>query len=297
MRADRGIAPISGRKRAYLGNSGAGGGRGRDQAGPPRTGRPYVVAFLGGFHGRTYGAISLTASKAKYHAGFGPLVPGVYHAPYGHVEDLRWFDEVLFDKLVPANEVAAIIVEPIQGEGGYIVPEDGFLEGLRASATSTAILLVCRRDPVGRWADRRMWAVEHWGVEPDILLTAKGIASGMPIAGLVARAEILEAWAAGHHGSTYGGNPVACAAALATIDLLEGGLVENAAERGIQAMAGLRPLQGGYPHLVCDVRGKGLMIGVEFDTAEHAEEVQWAAFERGLLVLECGRSTVRMSPP
>jgi len=141
-----------------------------------------------------------------------------------------------------------------------------------------------------------MWAVEHWDVEPDILLTAKGVGSGMPIAGLVARAEILEAWASGHHGSTYGGNPVACAAALATIDLLEGGLVENAAERGIQAMAGLRPLQERHPNLVCDVRGKGLMIGVEFDSGEHAEEVQWAAFERGLLVLECGRSTVRMSP-
>ena len=131
------IAPISGRKRAYLGNSGAEVVEAAIKLARHATGRPYVVAFLGGFHGRTYGAISLTASKAKYHARFGPLVPGVYHAPYGRVEDLRWFDEVLFDKLVPANEVAAIIVEPIQGEGGYIVPEDGFLEGLRRSATST----------------------------------------------------------------------------------------------------------------------------------------------------------------
>jgi 4-aminobutyrate aminotransferase len=142
-----------------------------------------------------------------------------------------------------------------------------------------------------------MWAMEHWGVEPDILLTAKGIGSGMPIAGLVARAEILEAWSAGHHGSTYGGNPVACAAALTTIDLLEGGLIENAAERGLQALNGLRPLREQFPRLVRDVRGKGLMLGVEFDTGEHAEEVQWAAFERGLLVLECGRTTVRLSPP
>jgi len=142
----------------------------------------------------------------------------------------------------------------------------------------------------------RMWAVEHWGVEPDILLTAKGIASGMPLGALVARAELLETWGPGAHGSTYGGNPVACAAALATIDLLEGGLVANAASRGDQALAGLEPVRRRHPHLVADVRGKGLMLGVEFDTAEHAEEVQWACFQRGLLVLECGHSSVRMAP-
>ena len=141
-----------------------------------------------------------------------------------------------------------------------------------------------------------MWAVDHWGVEPDILLTAKGIASGMPLGAMVARAELLETWGPGAHGSTYGGNPVACAAALATIELLEGGLVDNAAVRGEQAMAGLRPLLDRYDGLVRDVRGKGLMIGMEFDTGEHAEEVQWACFERGLLVLECGKTTVRMCP-
>jgi 4-aminobutyrate aminotransferase len=133
-------------------------------------------------------------------------------------------------------------------------------------------------------------------VQPDILLSAKGIASGMPLAALIARAPILEAWGPGAHGSTYGGNPVACAAALATIELLQGGLIANAAQRGEQALNGLRPLLGRYPGLVLDVRGKGLMLGVEFDTPDHAEEVQWAAFERGLLVLECGRSCVRMSP-
>ena len=141
-----------------------------------------------------------------------------------------------------------------------------------------------------------MWAVEHWGVEPDILLTAKGIASGMPLGGMVARADLLESWGIGAHGSTYGGNPVACAAALATIDLLEGGLIANAATRGEQALAGLRPLAERFDGLITDVRGIGLMLGVEFDTAEHAEEVQWACFERGLLVLECGKSSVRMSP-
>jgi 4-aminobutyrate aminotransferase len=212
------------------------------------------------------------------------------------VADLRWFDEVLFDKLAPANEVAAIIVEPIQGEGGYLVPETGFLEGLRELCDRHGILLIADEIQSGAGRTGRMWAVEHWGVKPDILLTAKGIASGMTLGALVARAPLLEAWGPGAHGSTYGGNPLACAAALVTIDLLEGGLVDNAAERGEQAMAGLRPLLARFPELVKDVRGKGLMIGVELDTAEHAEAVQWGAFQRGLLVLECGRTTVRLCP-
>jgi 4-aminobutyrate aminotransferase len=260
------------------------------------TGRPYVVAFLGAFHGRSYGSVSLTASKAKYHAGFGPLLPGVFHAPFGRVDDLRWFDEVLFDKLVPANEVAAIIVEPIQGEGGYIVPEDGFLAGLRDIADRHGIVLVFDEIQSGAGRTGKMWAAEHWDVKPDVVLTAKGIASGMPLGGLVARADLLEAWGPGAHGSTYGGNPVACAAALATIDLLEGGLVDNARVRGEEAFTGLAELRRRHPGFITEVRGKGLMIGIEFDTAEHAEEVQWAAFQRGLLVLECGKSSVRMSP-
>jgi 4-aminobutyrate aminotransferase len=290
------IAPISGRVRAYLGNSGAEVVEASIKLARYATHRPYVVSFLGAFHGRTYGAVSLTASKAKYHAGFGPLLPGVFHAPYGRVEDLRWFDEILFDKLVPANEVAAIIVEPIQGEGGYVVPEDGFLQGLRKICDEHGIVLIADEIQSGAGRTGTMWAIDHWGVEPDILLTAKGIASGMPLGAMIARAELLEAWGPGAHGSTYGGNPVACAAALATIELLEGGLVENAAVRGEQAMAGLRALIGPYNGLVHDVRGKGLMLGVEFDSGAHAEEVQWACFERGLLVLECGRSSVRMSP-
>jgi 4-aminobutyrate aminotransferase len=291
-------APIKGgRVRTYLGNSGAEVVEAAIKLARYATHRPYVVSFLGAFHGRTYGAVSLTASKAKYHAGFGPLLPGVFHAPYGRVEDLRWFDEVLFDKLAPASEVAAIIVEPVQGEGGYIVPEDGFLQGLRDICDRHGILLVADEIQSGAGRTGRMWAVEHWGVEPDILLTAKGIASGMPLGGMVARADLLEAWGVGAHGSTYGGNPVACAAALATMDLLDGGLTANAATRGAQAIDGLRPLVDRYDGLVTDVRGLGLMLGVEFDTAEHAEAVQWAAFQRGLLVLECGRSSVRMSPP
>lgn len=291
-----GIAPIDGPARTYLGNSGAEVVEAAIKLARYATHRPYVVAFLGAFHGRTYGALSLTASKAKYHTGFGPLLPGVFHAPYGRVEDLRWFDDVLFDKLVPATEVAAIVVEPVQGEGGYIVPEDGFLQGLREICDRHGILLVADEIQSGAGRTGKMWAIEHWGVKPDILLTAKGIASGMPLGGMVARADLLEAWGAGAHGSTYGGNPVACAAALATIDLLVGGLIDNAAARGEQALRGLRPLVERFDGLVRDVRGLGLMLGVEFDSAEHAEEVQWACFERGLLVLECGKSSVRMSP-
>ena len=290
------LAPISGKARVYLGNSGTEVVEAAIKLARSATKRPYVVAFLGAFHGRTYGSVSLTASKAKYHAGFGPLLPGVFHAPYGRVEDLRWFDEVLFDKLAPANEVAAIIVEPIQGEGGYIVPEDGFLQGLRGICDAHGILLIADEIQSGAGRTGRMWAVDHWGVEPDILLTAKGIASGMPLGALIARAELLETWGPGAHGSTYGGNPVACAAALATIELLEGGLVDNARLRGEQAVAGLRRIAGQFPRMIRDVRGKGLMLGIEFDTAEHAEEVQWEAFQHGLLVLECGRSSVRMSP-
>jgi 4-aminobutyrate aminotransferase len=290
------IAPIEGRARAYLGNSGTEVVEAAIKLARFATGRQYVVAFLGAFHGRTYGSISLTASKSKYHAGFGPLLPGVYHAPYGRVEDLRWFDEVLFDKLVPANEVAAIIVEPIQGEGGYVIPEDGFLEGLRRICDDHGILLIADEIQSGAGRTGRMWAVDHWDVKPDVVLMAKGIASGMPLGALVARADLLEAWGPGAHGSTYGGNPLACAAALETIALLEDGLVENAEIRGRQAMAVLSTLPSRYPGLVREARGKGLMIGIEFDTGEQADAVQSAAFQRGLLVLEAGRSVVRMSP-
>jgi 4-aminobutyrate aminotransferase len=291
------IAPMSGKLRTYLGNSGTEVVEAAMKLARHFTGRPYIVGFLGGFHGRTYGSVTLTASKAKYHARFDPLLPGIYHAPFGKVDDLRWFDDVLFNHLVPADEVAAVVVEPIQGEGGYIVPEDGFLQGLRELCTKHGILLVADEIQSGTGRTGKMWAVEHWGVEPDILLVAKGIASGMPLGAMVAPARIMESWGAGAHGSTYGGNPVACAAALATIELLEGGLVANAAVRGEQAITGLRELAGRYPRSVLDVRGRGLMIGVEFADPKLAEGVQWACFTRGLLVLECGKQTVRLCPP
>jgi 4-aminobutyrate aminotransferase len=292
-----GIAPMSGPVRTYLGNSGAEVVEASIKLARYATHRPYLVAFLGAFHGRTYGAVSLTASRAKYHAGFDPLLPGVYHAPYGRVADLRWFDEVLFERLVPANEVAAIIVEPIQGEGGYVVPEPGFLAGLRGICDEHGIVLICDEIQSGAGRSGRMWAVQHEGVKPDILLTAKGIGSGMPIAGMIARAELLQAWGPGSHGSTYGGNPVACAAALATIDLLEDGLVDNAAVQGERAMRALSAVRDRFPGIITDVRGKGLMIGIELDTPERAERVEWGCFERGLLVLQAGKSCVRLSPP
>lgn len=293
------ITPIAGgdRPRVYLGNSGTEVVEAALKLARHATGRPYIVGFLGGFHGRTYGSVSLTASKAKYHAGFGPLLPGVFHAPFGRVEDLRWFDEVLFRHLVPANEVAAIVVEPIQGEGGYVVPEPGFLPGLRDLCDRHGILLVADEVQSGAGRTGTMWACEQWHVRPDILLTAKGIGSGLPIGAMVARRDLMEQWGPGAHGSTYGGNPIACAAALVTIDLLRDGLVANARTRGAQAMPVLRQLAARHPDVVTDVRGRGLMIGVEFDTPERAEAVQWAAFRRGLLVLECGRSAVRISPP
>jgi 4-aminobutyrate aminotransferase len=292
-----GIAPMSGPVRAYLGNSGAEVVEAAIKLARYATHRPYLVSFLGAFHGRTYGAVSLTASKAKYHAGFDPLLPGVYHAPYGRIEDLRWFDEVLFERLVPASEVAAIVVEPIQGEGGYVVPEPGFLAGLRRICDEHGILLICDEIQSGAGRTGSMWAVDHEDVEPDILLTAKGIGSGMPIGGMIARAELLEAWGPGAHGSTYGGNPVACAAALATIDLLEDGLIENARVQGEHALRTLAALGDRFPGVVTDVRGKGLMIGIELDSPERAERVEWGCFERGLLVLQSGKSCVRLSPP
>ena len=291
------IAPMKEKCRVFLGNSGTEAVEGSIKLARFVTGRQYLVSFLGGFHGRTYGSVSLTASKAKYHAGFGPMLPGVFHAPFGHVADLRWFNEVLFDRLVPPNEVAAIVVEPIQGEGGYVVPEDGFLAGLRAICDRHGILLIADEVQSGGGRTGKMWAIQNWDVEPDIVATAKGIASGMPLGAFIAHESLMTKWGPGAHGTTYGGNPLACAAALETIKLLEGGLMANAKARGDELLPGLRALQARYARLITDVRGIGLMIGVEFDTHEHAAAVEWACFQRGLLTLECGHSVIRMAPP
>jgi 4-aminobutyrate aminotransferase len=288
-------SPMSGPTRVFIGNSGAEAVEAGIKVARYHTRRPNLVAFLGAFHGRTMGAVSLTASKAKYHAHFGPLLPGVYHVPFGSA-GLDELEQRVFKRLMPADEFAAIIVEPIQGEGGYVIPDDAFFPRLREICDRHGILLIADEVQSGAGRTGKMWAIEHFGVEPDILLTAKGIASGMPIGAMIARAEIMS-WGPGAHGSTYGGNPVALAALMETMALLEEGLIENARERGDQAMLGLGPLVERHPELVREVRGKGLMIGVQLASGEAADAVQAEAFQRGLLVLEAGDDCVRMSPP
>jgi 4-aminobutyrate aminotransferase len=291
------IAPMKEKCRVFLTNSGTEAVEGSIKLARFATKRQYIVAFLGAFHGRTYGSVSLTASKAKYHAGFGPMLPGIFHAPFGHVADLDWFDKVLFDKLVPPEEVAAIILEPIQGEGGYVVPEDGFIAGLRKICDEHGIVLIADEVQCGGGRTGKMWAIQNWDVEPDIVATAKGIASGMPLGAFIARDSLMTKWGPGAHGTTYGGNPLACAASLETIKLLEGGLMANAKARGDEMLAGLRTLQARFPSVIRDVRGIGLMIGVEFDSHERAAAVEWGSFQRGALVLEAGHTVVRISPP
>ncbi|MEX2547636.1 MAG: aminotransferase class III-fold pyridoxal phosphate-dependent enzyme [Chloroflexota bacterium] len=289
------IAPMDGPTRAFIGNSGTEAVEAAIKLARFATRRQYLVSFLGGFHGRSYGSVTLTASKAKYHSGFGPMLPGVLHVPFGN-EGLEELENRVFKRIIPGDEIAAIVVEPIQGEGGYVVPETDFFARLRELCDRHGILLVADEVQSGAGRTGKMWAIEHWGVQPDIVAIAKGIASGMPLGAMVARADLMS-WSKGHHGSTFGGNAVSCAAALATIELLQEGLMQNAHERGIQSMTALQPLTGQYGHLVREVRGKGLMIGVQFDSGETAEAVQWACFVRGLLVLEAGDDVVRMSPP
>jgi 4-aminobutyrate aminotransferase len=303
-------APMPGPVRVFLTNSGTEAVEGALKLARAATGRQYVIAFHGAFHGRSYGSVSLTASKAKYHAGFGPLLPGVLHTPYAYCHrcplNLTWpacdhatvdaIEQVLFRYQVEPSEVAAVFVEPVQGEGGYIVPPPGWLEKLSALCRRHGILLVADEVQCGVGRTGKMWACEHEAVEPDILLTAKGIASGMPVGAMIAKSEVMS-WGPGAHGSTYGGNPVALAALMETVRLLEGGLIANAGIRGREIMDGLAPLQDRFPGIVRDVRGKGLMIGIQFDSGETAEAVQMQAFDRGLLVLEAGDDCVRMSPP
>lgn len=304
--------PISGQKRVFLTNSGAEAVEGSIKLARYATGRPYVISFFGAFHGRTYGAVSLTASKSKYHTGFGPLLPGVFHAPYAyserdpetgtrtHDEDATfdYLENVLFRYEVAPSEVAAIFLEPVQGEGGYIVPPASWVQRLRALCDQHGILLVADEVQSGMGRTGKMWAIELADVEPDIIISAKGIASGLPLGAFAAKAELMERWGAGAHGSTYGGSPVACAAGIATLETIRNeGLLDNASKIGEELLTGLGELRTRFPRFVTDVRGTGLMLGVEFDTGDHAAAVQQKAFERGLLVLECGESTIRMSPP
>ncbi|MBS2038612.1 aminotransferase class III-fold pyridoxal phosphate-dependent enzyme [bacterium] len=255
------------------------------------TGRSQLIAFRGGFHGRTLGSLSLTASKPKYRKGFGPLTPGTHHVEYGDWQSI----DRLFHTTVPAQEVAAIVVEPVQGEGGYIVPPASFLQNLRAICDEHGILLIFDEVQSGMGRTGKMFAAEHFGVLPDIITLAKGIASGMPLGAMMARKEIMT-WGGGSHGSTCGGNPVCIAAALATLDLLEGGLVQNAAVVGDAFKQMLSETLTGQPG-IHEVRGVGLMIGVEFTDPDIADAVANLCYERGLLVLECGTKAIRMSPP
>jgi 4-aminobutyrate aminotransferase len=288
------ITTVGGPARTFLTNSGTEAVEAAIKLARNSTGRQYLIAFLGGFHGRSYGSVSLTASKAKYHEGFGPLLPGVLHAPYG-VPVSEYIEPVIFKRLIPPSEVAAVFVEPIQGEGGYVVPPAGWLAELREMCSRHGILFVADEIQTGMGRTGTMWALEHEDVVPDVVLAGKGIASGMPLGAMIARDELMT-WDKGAHGSTYAGNPVCCAAALATFELLEGGLIDNASRIGWLLLDGLRDLQRRQP-LIKEIRGRGLMIGIEFDTGEQADAVEMACLHRGLLVLRAGDHALRLAPP
>lgn len=313
-----GLAPGDDARKVFLGNSGAEAVEAAFKLARYHTGRSQVLAFFGAFHGRTMGAVSLTASSAVYHRDFRPLVAGVTHVPYAYcyrcsyhltypacdLACIGYIEEMLFAKSVAPEEVAAIFVEPVQGEGGYIVPPPGWLARLRALCHEYGILLVADEVQSGIGRTGRMWAVEHWDVEPDILCSAKALASGMPLSAMIAREEVMS-WPPGAHGSTFGGNPVCCAAAQATLDVIfVERLMDNAAHVGKRLLHMLRELAD-ESRLIGDVRGLGLMIGVEFVTdketkaraRQEANRVVQECFKRGLLLLPCGPNNVRFSPP
>ncbi len=311
------LAPGASKKRVFLTNSGTEAVEGAIKLARYSTGRPGIIAFKGAFHGRSMGALSLTSSKVKQHAGFGPLLPDVYHVPFAYCYRCDFgktfpscalfcahaIENDLLSRQISPDEVAAIFVEPVQGEGGYIVPPPGYLQTLRELCDRHGILLVFDQIQSGIGRTGKMFAADHVGVEPDIILAAKGLASGMPLGAIIAREKIMT-WTSGSHGSTFGGNPVCCAAALATLDVVEGGLVDNAKAMGDRLLAGAQRLMARHA-CIGDVRGLGLMIGMEFvkdrATREPAPEltrrVELGAFERGLLLLSCGKSTMRFAPP
>jgi 4-aminobutyrate aminotransferase len=280
------------------------------------TGRSRFIGFLGGFHGRSMGSLAFTASKYTQQTGFFPTMPGVTHVPYPNEYRplfagadqgkavLEYIENVLFQTNVPASEVAGILVEPIQGEGGYLIPPDGFLQGLRALCDRHGILLIFDEVQSGIGRTGRMFASQHWGVSPDIMTLAKGLGSGLPIGLTVACRRHMEKWKRGAHGNTYGGNPLCCAAALTTLDLVEREYAANSASVGEYFIGRLRELQSRFD-CIGDVRGKGLMIGMELvedrvsrkPAKDLAEKVLTRAFHNGLLLLSCGVSTVRFIPP
>jgi 4-aminobutyrate aminotransferase len=304
--------PGPSKKRVFLTNSGTEAVEGAIKLARNHTRRPALIAFHGSFHGRSYGAMSLTSSKTKQRAGFGPFLPEVYHIPFPNsyraggdaaasAASLAALKE-LFDRSLSPRDVAAIFIEPIQGEGGYVFAPPGFLRSLREICDEHGIMLVTDEVQCGVGRTGRMWACEWDGVEPDILCTAKGLGSGMPIGAFIAKESVMT-WESGAHGSTFGGNPVCCAAAMATLDIVEESL-PHIHTMGERILAAARKLQEKYP-FVGDVRGKGLMIGVEFvkDRAtrepypELIDRVTERAFRKGLLLLGCGKSAFRLAPP
>ena len=305
------LVPGATPKKVFFSNSGAEAIEAALKLARHHTDRSRVVAFFGAFHGRTYGAMSLSASKLPHRRGFSPLVPDIHHVPFPRTagdgeslsagESLREIQEVLFRRTAPPDEVAAFFIEPVQGEGGYHVAPPEFLRGLRALCDKHGILLVVDEVQSGMGRTGKMFAVEHAGVEPDIVCLAKGIASGLPLGAIVARADVMD-WPPGSHASTFGGNPVACRAALATIDLLEREYMANADARGRQLRDGLRTLAGRHDELA-NVRGLGLMTAADVltETGEPnpkgRDAVVQGAFKRGLLLLGCGESGVRFCPP
>ncbi len=313
------VAPMPGPHRFFYGNSGAEAVECALKLARYHTGRQHIIAFFGAFHGRTMGALSLTASKPQQKRRFSPLLPGVTHVryPYAYrgctggpeeqeafaLDCARFIEEKLFKTTLPPEEVAAIFVEPIQGEGGYVVAPDNFLHELRAICDRYGILLVADEVQSGAGRSGKWWAIQHSGVEPDIVCMAKGIASGMPLGVCMARAEIMD-WVPGSHASTFGGNPVSIAAALATIGILEREGISNAEKIGGMMLQRLQGWKQSHP-LVGDVRGRGLMIGIELVKDKATREpatalrnrLETSAFERGLIILGCGETSVRLCPP
>ncbi|MFM2104418.1 MAG: hypothetical protein RL006_585 [Chloroflexota bacterium] len=288
-------APWSGPSKVLLQNSGTEAVEASIKLARYMSGRQWVVGFVGGFHGRTLGALTLTNSKAKYHAHFGPLAPGFLHVPFGSA-GLDELEQRIIARTIPGDEIAAFVVEPVQGEGGYVVPDKDFFPRLKQIADKYCIAIVVDEVQSGVGRTGKMWAIEHFGIEPDIVATAKGLGSGMPIGAVIAKEHWMR-WKPGSHGSTFGGNPVAAAAAIATLEVIrDEKLMDNAVARGREAVDGLRAALKGNS-IVTDIRGIGLMIGVDFVDADAAADVEVEAFKRGLLVLTCGDRGVRMSPP
>jgi len=310
------IAPFSEPAKVFLANSGTEAVEAGIKLARHHTGRPLFIGFQGGFHGRTLGSLAFTSSKSIQRRGFGPPAVGVTHVPYPNAYRqvlqstggdygetvVDYIENQVLKTVVPPEDCAGILVEPIQGEGGYVVPPPGFFPALRALCDRHGILLIADEVQSGIGRTGKWWAIEHWEVEPDIVCFAKGIASGVPMGGIVARESVMD-WPEGAHGNTYGGNPLACSAALATLDLVQEQLLDNAQRMGKYAMDALEEIQSRHP-TIGQVRGKGLMIGVELiddsGTKQPAhdlrERVIEEAFARGLLLLGCGESTVRLAP-